>query len=173
MSIIIETDRLILREYTEADAPAFFRLNSDPEVMRYVPDEALNSVDEARQILVSHPMADYRERGFGRWACVLKQTGEHIGFCGLKYLKDIDDIDLGFRFIRSQWGKGLATEAALASIRYGFDELKLDHILGLAEPENRASIRVLEKVGMRFIEMVTLFSLSMAKYVVRRHETLS
>lgn len=164
----IETERLILREYTEEDAPAFFLLNSDPEVMRYVPDGALANVDQAREILISHPIADYRERGFGRWACVLKEAGEHIGFCGLKYLKEIDGIDLGFRFVPSQWGKGLATEASLASIRYGFEELVLDHIVALAEPENRASIRVLEKVGMQFVEMVRLFSLSMAKYVIWR-----
>ena len=164
----IETERLILREYTEADAPAFFRLNSDPEVMRYVPDEMMTNVDQAREILINHPMVDYRERGFGRWACVLKETGEHIGFCGLKYLTEIEDIDLGFRFVPSQWGKGLATEAALASIRFGFDELHLDHILGLAELENRGSIRVLEKVGMQFVEMVRLFDLEMAKYLIRR-----
>ena len=135
----IETERLILRPYTEDDAPAFFALNSDPQVMRYVPDDLMVSVDQARETLRSHPIVDYRERGFGRWACVLKTTGEHIGFCGLKYLSEIDDVDLGFRFIPSQWGKGFATEAALASIRYGFDELKLDHIVGLAELENRAS----------------------------------
>lgn len=164
----IETERLILREYTEADAPAFFRLNSDPDVMRYVPDERMTDVDQAREILINHPMVDYRERGFGRWACILKETGEHIGFCGLKYLKEIGDVDLGFRFMPSQWGKGFATEAARASIRFGFDELKLDHIVGLAEPENRASIRVLEKVGMQFVEMVRLFDLDMAKYVIRR-----
>ena len=163
----IETERLILRQYTEDDAPAFFALNSDPEVMRYVPDELMVNVDQAREILRSHPMVDYRERGFGRWACILKASGEYIGFCGLKYLKEIDDVDLGFRFIPSQWGKGLATEAALASVHYGFDELKLDHIVGLAELENRASIRVLEKVGMQFVQMVRLYSRSMAKYIVR------
>ena len=164
----IETDRLILREYTEEDAPAFFALNRDPKVMRYVPDEPMVSIEQAREILRSHPITDYKERGFGRFACILKTTGEHVGFSGLKYLKEIDDVDLGFRFIPSQWGKGLATEAALASIRYGFDELQLNRIVGLAEPENRASIRVLEKLGMRFVETVRLFSLSMAKYVIER-----
>ena len=164
----IETERLILREYTQHDAPAFFALNSDPQVMRYVPDEPMVSVEQAREILRSHPITDYKERGFGRFACILKATGEHIGFSGLKYLKEINDVDLGFRFVPSQWGKGLATEAALASIRYGFDELKLDRIVGLAETENRGSIRVLEKTGMQFVQMVRLFSRSMAKYVIER-----
>jgi ribosomal-protein-alanine N-acetyltransferase len=164
----LATPRLILREYTEDDAPAFFALNSDPEVMRYVPDELMVSIEQAREILRSHPITDYKERGFGRFACILKATGEHIGFSGLKYLKEIEAVDLGFRFVPSQWRKGLATEAAVASIRYGFDELKLDRILGLAGLENRGSIRVLEKAGMRFVQMVRLFSLSMAKYVIER-----
>jgi len=168
MSIILQTERLLLREYTEADAPKFFELNSDPEVMRYVPDEPLKSVDQARQILISHPLVDYRQRGYGRWACILKCSGEHIGFCGPKYLKEIDDVDLGFRFVPSQWGKGLATEAALASIQYSFNELGLDHIIGLAEPENRGSIRVLEKIGMQFTEMVRLFGCQFRRYVILR-----
>jgi len=164
----IETERLILRGHRGADAPAFFRLNSDPAVMRHVPDDAMTSVEQARETLINLPIKDYRERGFGRWACVLKESGEHIGFCGLKFLKEIDDVDLGFRFVPSQWGKGLATEAAQASVRFGFDELALDHIMGFAELENRASIRVLEKIGMQFVEMVRLLGLDMAKYMIQR-----
>lgn len=164
----LETERLILREYTEADAADFFALNSNPQVMRYVPDDPISSIEQAREILVSHPILDYRERGFGRWACVLKENGEHIGFCGLKYLKEVEVIDLGFRFVPSQWGKGLATEAAQAAVRFGFEELRLDQIVGFAELENRGSIRVLEKVGMRFLEMVRLFEIQMAKYMIRR-----
>jgi [ribosomal protein S5]-alanine N-acetyltransferase len=166
MKIILETERLILREYVEDDAPAFFRLNSDPEVMRYVPDEPMTSVDQAREILITHPMADYAQHGFGRLACVLKATGEHIGFCGLKYLKEIDDIDLGFRFLPEHWGKGLGTESARGVVRYGFNELSLGHIVGLAEPDNHASIRVLEKAGMQFTECVRLFDLEMRRYVI-------
>jgi [ribosomal protein S5]-alanine N-acetyltransferase len=105
MSIILETERLILREYTEEDAPAFFLLNTDPEVMRYVPDEPMKSVDQARQILITLPLTDYGDRGFGRWACILKSSGEHIGFCGPKYLPEIGEVDLGFRFTPVNWGE--------------------------------------------------------------------
>jgi ribosomal-protein-alanine N-acetyltransferase len=164
----IETDRLILREYTEEDAPAFFRLNSDPAVMRYVPDKPMESIDQAREILISHPITDYRERGYGRFACVLKETGKHIGFSGIKFLSEIGEHDLGFRFLPDFWGKGLATEAANASVRYGFDDLGLDEIVGFAEPENLGSIRVLEKVGMQFVEPVSLFGKNMRRYVLRR-----
>ena len=170
MKVVLETPRIILREYTEDDAEDFFRLNSNPDVMRYVPDDPMQSVEEARTILVSHPMADYRERGFGRCACIMKGTGENIGFCGLKYLKEIDDIDLGFRFLPKHWGKGLATEAASECIDYGFSKLALDHIVGFAEPDNHASIRVLEKVGMQFTGMVRLLGCDMRRYVIRRDD---
>ena len=168
MSIIVETERLVLREYTEEDAPAFFRLNSDPEVMRYVPDKPMKNVDEARNVLITHPLVDYRQRGFGRWACILKSNGEHIGFCGPKYLPEIGEVDLGFRFTRANWGKGYATEAARASVQDAFDRLNLDQIVGLAEPENHASIRVLEKIGMQFTALVRLFDMDMRRYVIRR-----
>src|SRR6266702_2623032 len=113
MKVILETDRLFLREYVEEDAEAFFKLNSDPEVLRFVPDKRLLNVEQARQILVDHPIADYRKYGFGRGACIPKGTGEQIGFAGLKYLEEFGEVDVAFRLMRTHWGQGLATEAAL------------------------------------------------------------
>src|SRR5436190_23591718 len=110
MKVILETDRLFLREYVEDDAEAFFRLNSDPEVLRLVPDKRLLNVEQARQILIDHPIADYRKYGFGRGACILKSTGEQIGFAGLKYLEAFGEVDVAFRLIRPHWGQALATD---------------------------------------------------------------
>lgn len=81
MKVILETDRLLLREYVEEDAEAFFKLNTDPEVLRFVPDKALQSVEQAQQILIDHPIADYRKHGFGRGACILKSTGRTDRLC--------------------------------------------------------------------------------------------
>ena len=81
--VILETDRLLVREYVEEDAEAFFKLNTDPDVLRFVPDKALLKVEQARQLLIDHPIVDYRKHGFGRGACILKSTGEQIGFAGL------------------------------------------------------------------------------------------
>jgi RimJ/RimL family protein N-acetyltransferase len=78
MNMIFETDRLLLRKFVEDDAEWFSRLNRDPAVLRFVPDKQLLGVDQARQILIDHPIADYRKYGFGRCACVLKDTGEPI-----------------------------------------------------------------------------------------------
>ena len=166
MKIILETDRLLLREYVEDDAEAFFRLNSDPEVLRFVPDKRLLSVEQARQILIDHAIADYRKHGFGRGACILKSTGEQIGFAGLKYLEEMGEVDVAYRLIPTHWGQGLATEAALASVRFGFSDLGLKQIIGLVMPENIASARVLEKTGLRYAETVSCWGHQFSKYVI-------
>ncbi|MEM7144728.1 MAG: GNAT family N-acetyltransferase [Verrucomicrobiota bacterium] len=143
-----ETERLRHRALVSGDAEAFYRLNSDPEVMRYTAEAPLESVEAAREAIVTHP--DFETVGYGRWACVLKGEESLCGFCGLKYLEDLDAVDLGFRFFPSYWGRGLATEACEASLRFGFEVLGLEEIIALVLPENGASIRVLEKVGMKF-----------------------
>ena len=166
MEVILETDRLLLRQYVEEDAEAFFELNSDPKVLRFVPDKQLLNVEQARQILIDHPIADYRKHGFGRGACILKSTGQQIGFAGLKYLEELDEVDVAYRLLPAFWGQGLATEAALASVRYGFDELGLKQIIGLAMPENLASIRVLEKAGLHYTEEVSFWGHRFSKYAI-------
>lgn len=142
-----ETKRLQHRAFTLDDAEAFFALNSNPDIMRFTGEPMLSSVDEARTAIASYP--DFDERGYGRWASVLKETQTIIGFCGLKYLADLDAVDVGYRFLPQYWGRGLATEACIASLDFGFNTLRLEEIIGLVLPENAASIRVLEKAGMQ------------------------
>lgn len=166
MEVILETNRLLLREYLEEDAEAFFELNSDPRVLRFVPDAQLFDVEQARQILIDHPIADYQKHGFGRGACILKSTGQQIGFAGLKYLEEFGEVDVAYRLLPAYWGQGLATEAALASVRYGFDKLRLKRIIGLAMPENAASIRVLEKAGLHYVEEVSFWRHRFSKYAI-------
>ena len=166
MKVILETDRLLVREYVEEDAEAFFKLNTDPEVLRFVPDKALLKVDQARQLLIDHPIADYRKHGFGRGACILKETGEQIGFAGLKYLEELGEVDVAYRLLPAYWGQGLATEAAFTSVRYGFADLGLKRIIGLVLPENIGSVRVLEKTGLGYVETVTFWECQFSKYVI-------
>ncbi len=166
MKVILETPRLLLREFVEDDAEWFFRLNSDPRVIRFVPDKQLLSVEQARQILLDHPIADYRKHGFGRGACILKSTGEPIGFAGLKYLEELGEIDVAYRLMPPLWGMGLATEAARASVSYGFANLGLKQIIGLVMAENVASVRVLEKIGLRPTGAVTFWGYDFLKYAI-------
>ncbi len=166
MKTVFETERLLLREYVADDAEAFFRLNADPEVLRYLPDQALVDVDQARRTLVDYPMADYRKHGFGRCACILKSAGENIGFAGLKYLDELGVVDVAYRLMPAYWGRGLATEAAIASIQFGFNQLGLQRIVGMVMPENAASIRVLEKAGLRYPETVAFWGKQFFKYII-------
>ena len=117
-----ETNRIIHRAFTLDDAEAFHRLNGDPDVMRYTGEPPLTSLDDARRAITDYP--DFDTVGYGRWACVLKETGNVIGFCGLKYLDDLNEVDVGFRFFPEHWGKGLATETCTASLTFGFDVLQ-------------------------------------------------
>lgn len=147
---ILETARLVLREFDEGDVGPFFLLGSDPAVTRYTGDPApLRDHAHALQVLRDRPLADYRTHGFGRWACVLKETGEVVGFCGLKRLPELGgEVDLGYRFLPACWGRGLATEAGMPVLDFGFTRLKLARILGLVHPANAASVRVLQKLGL-------------------------
>ena len=161
-----ETERLQHRAFTVGDADALFALNSHPEVMRLTGEPLLASLDAARRAIAAYP--DFETVGYGRWACVLKETGAIIGFCGLKRLPDLDEVDVGYRFLPKYWGRGLATEACIASLDFGFTTLQLERIIGLVAPENAASIRVLEKAGMKHAGEVVYDGRPALRYVKRR-----
>ena len=160
------TERLEMRAMTVEDADAFFELNSDPDVMRFTGESPLASQDEAEKAIRDYP--DFETVGYGRWGCFPRKGGRMIGFCGLKYLPEFDAADLGYRFLPQYWGRGLATEACKASLRFGFEVLDLDHIMALVLPENKASIRVLEKIGMKGGEKIRYGSLGPLRYEIRR-----
>ncbi|CAN5198298.1 GNAT family N-acetyltransferase [soil metagenome] len=146
--IILRTPRLILREFIVEDALNMFELNADPEIIRFTGDEPFKSIDEAIALMKNYEQ--YRSYGYGRWTVLEELSSEYVGWCGLNFNSESGETDLSFRFKRNRWGKGIATEAAIACINYGFNELKLSKIIGRAMKENRASIRVLEKTGMQF-----------------------
>lgn len=165
---MIETERLILRRYTHEDIEAAYQMNLDPEVSRYTGDGGVHNREEIRRMITEHVMGDYETHGFGRFAVIYKPDNVYIGFSGLKFLEDYQEVDLGYRFVRKYWGKGIATESGLASIAYGFETLKLDHIIGLVYPENVASVRVLEKLGFEWEKAVVEDGKDAAKYRLDR-----
>lgn len=147
MECIIETSRLGLREFRLDDAEPAYLLNLDPEVLKFTGDAPFSSIQDSRTFLENY--SDYKRNGFGRWAVVLKDTEEFIGWCGLKRHEE-GFVDIGFRFFKNEWGKGFATESAAACLKYGFEELGLSEIIGRAAAENKGSIRVLEKLGLSY-----------------------
>ena len=150
MQIIFQTPRLILRQFTEGDAPLILALNSDPEIVKYVHEPTLKTEEQAKKILLDIILPQYKNN-LGRWAIHTKDNMDFIGWCGLKYRPELDEIDLGYRLMQKAWGKGYATEAAQHSLNFGFNNLNLKLITGRTHIENLASIKVLEKIGMDFI----------------------
>jgi ribosomal-protein-alanine N-acetyltransferase len=148
METILETNRLRLRELTLSDAQNFFQLNLDPDVLRYTSDVAFENTKAAETFLRNY--ADYQTNGYGRWAVIDKSSGEFLGWCGLKFTPAKNETDIGFRFFKKHWNKGYASESAKACLDYGFSKLQLQTIIARAMIENKASVKVLEKIGMSY-----------------------
>jgi [ribosomal protein S5]-alanine N-acetyltransferase len=148
MKQILETNRLILRELDIGDSKSFYELNQNPNVVKYTGDKAFASVAEAQLFLENYK--DYQINGFGRWAVINKSNGEFLGWCGLKYVKAINETDIGFRFFEEYWNNGFATESAKSCLNYGFEKLNLKTIVGRVMAENLASIKILEKLGLKY-----------------------
>ncbi|MFD2943002.1 GNAT family N-acetyltransferase [Flavobacterium notoginsengisoli] len=146
MKEILQTNRLILRELTIEDSGFLYELNLNPNVIRYTGDRKFDSIEDAKFFLENYN--DYKLNGYGRWAVIDKTTKDFLGWCGLKYDKERNETDIGFRFFEQYWNKGYATESAKACLQYGFEKLKLEIIIGRVRTENIASIKVLEKLGL-------------------------
>lgn len=149
MKTILETDRLLLREFEISDAKNFYELNLNPNVIKYTGNKAFEDINEAKYFLENY--SDYQRNGFGRWAVINKSNHEFLGWCGLKYDEKLNETDIGFRFFEHFWNLGFATESAKACIDYGFVKLNLKTIIGRAMKENSASVKVLEKIGLQYV----------------------
>jgi RimJ/RimL family protein N-acetyltransferase len=149
-NLIIETDRLLIRPFTMDDIEPAHAMNLDTEVSKYTGDGGVVSLKETERRIIQDVLGDYRKHGYGRLAVVLKKENIFIGFTGLKYLEDMDEVDLGYRFMSKYWGQGIATEAARACVKFGFEAMELKKIIAMVLPENLGSIRVLEKLNFEY-----------------------
>lgn len=165
----LTTPRLLLRAHQPDDLPFMLELNSDPEVIRYTGDPPFESEAEALAILARLERQQERDR-MSRLVVIDRATGEKLGWCGLKWMEEEQEVDLGYRFHRRYWSKGYATESSIACLEYGFGELKLDRIVARAMAENVASVRVLEKLGFRRIGSTTIGDASALSFEFLREE---
>lgn len=148
--LVIETDRLLIRPFRLDDIEPSYQMNLDAEVSKYTGDGGVVSKKEIERRITENVFGDYEKYGFGRLAVEWKEEGRFIGFAGLKYLIDLDEVDLGYRFMQPYWGKGIATEASQACVKLGFETLNLEKLIALVLPENSGSIRVLEKLSFSY-----------------------
>ena len=152
MQIHIETERLILRDLYKEDAQGIYELDSDPEVHNFLGKKPITSLDEAVEI-IEFINLQYQENGIGRWAVIDKESKNFIGWSGFKFITTpingrINYYDLGYRFIRKFWGKGFASESAKACLNYGFNKMNQKEFFAMADKNNLASNKILEKIGM-------------------------
>lgn len=157
MNLILETPRLLLRPLELSDAEAMFEMDKNPEVHKYLWQMPAQTIEENIKV-IEYIQKQYAENNIGRFATILKETGEFIGWTGIKYINDhvengnTNFYDYGYRINEKFWNKGFATEASKAWLDYGFNEMKIDKMNAYTHFENGASNHVLQKVGFLFIE---------------------
>jgi len=153
---VVATDRLVLRRLSTDDAEFILELLNEPSFLRFIGDKGVRTLDDAREYILRGPVDSYERNGFGLYLTVLKEGGVPIGICGLLKRESLEDVDVGFAFLPRFWSRGFAFESASAVMAYGRSALGLKRIVAVTDPDNDGSIRVLEKLGLRFEKMVRL-----------------
>ena len=153
---ILETERLILRQLSTDDAEFILRLLNEPSFIQNIGDRGVRTLDDAHSYILRVPVASYEKNGFGLNLVTVKETGASIGMCGLIKRDALEDVDIGYAFLPEYWSRGYAVEAAIAVKEYARTVIGLKRLVAITDPENQASIRVLEKIGLRFERMVRL-----------------
>jgi len=151
MKVIIETERLYLRELVDTDVNGIFNMDSDPQVHQYLGGNPINTIQQAKAV-IKFIRQQYVDNGVGRLAIIEKETNNFVGWGGFKLITDLtnghkDYYDLGYRFQKKYWGNGYATESSKATVEYGFNELKLPIIYAIVDVNNLQSQKVLKKCG--------------------------
>jgi len=154
--IILETERLILRKLSPDDAEFVLALLNEPSFLRYIGDKRVRDLDDARQYILTGPVASYERNGFGLYLVELKENGIPIGISGLVKRDTLPDADIGFAFLPAYWSKGYAVESAAAVMNYAREVLGLTRIVAITSPDNEASAKLLGKIGLRFERMIKL-----------------
>jgi ribosomal-protein-alanine N-acetyltransferase len=166
---MIETERLYLRPFHPDELGALVAFRADPEVSRYLGDAAMHTPESVAQRFEFY-LSCYETHGFGASAVIRKADGEMIGWGGLQPLEATGEIEIGYGFAKLYWGQGFATEMAQAWFRYGFERVGLERIVAVAEPENTASWRVMEKLGMRYEGRAQHYGKECVKYAISREQ---
>ena len=162
------TKRLSYRPYTPADTEAMHAVWGDPEVMRYLPSDPSASLSESAE-RVERSITRFADTGYGLCAVVQREEGRVVGTCGLFPLEWVGpEVEVAYHFAREVWNRGYATEAAGAWVGAALDQLDLDRVVALAYPANRASTRVMEKIGMRFDAQVDKYGERLVQYAIER-----
>ena len=154
--IILETNRLVLRQLIIGDAEFILALLNEPSFIRYIGDKGVRNLDDARRYILEGPVESYERNGFGLYLAELKKDGTPIGISGLVKRDTLSDPDIGFAFLPQYWSRGYAVESAAAVMDYARDVLALKRVLAITSPDNEASARLLGKIGLQFQRLISL-----------------
>jgi RimJ/RimL family protein N-acetyltransferase len=153
---ILETERLIIRHLTQDDGEFILELLNEPGFIQNIADRGVRTIEDAQAYIRDGPAASYANNGFGLFAVELKETGVPIGMCGLIRRDVLPDVDIGYALLERYWNKGYAYEAAAAVLNYGYKTIGLKRIVAITAPDNDASAKVLEKIGLQFDRIIDL-----------------
>ncbi len=171
MNIVLETERLYLRELSDEDASFIHKLHNDTDVMKYISSKSDKEVTFKECQGFISKCKDYyiNHKGMGIWATIAKSDNAFIGWTTLKDLDNSETIELGYRYLKKHWGKGYATEASKALLDYGFNILGLSSISAVAMPQNTASINVMKKIGMKYDGIKNFYNTDVAYYKIEKY----
>jgi RimJ/RimL family protein N-acetyltransferase len=153
---VLHTERLSLCRLTFEDAEFILRLVNEPSWLEFIGDKGVRSLEDARDYLTAGPIASYERHGFGLYLVRRKSDGARLGMCGLIKRDTLPHVDIGFAFLPEHWGQGYAYEASAAVLEHAERDHKLPRILAITSPHNQSSIRVLERIGLRFERLMEL-----------------
>jgi RimJ/RimL family protein N-acetyltransferase len=154
--IVFETERLFLRPLSIEDAQFILALLNEPSFLRYIGDKNVRDLNGAQQYILNGPIASYKQNGFGLYLVELRESRTPIGMCGLLKREELADVDIGFAFLPDFWNQGFASEAAAAVLEYAQQTLKLKRIVAITNPDNDASIKLLQRMGFTFEGVINL-----------------
>lgn len=152
---ILETERLVLCQFTARDAEFILQLLNEPSFIQNIGDRGVRTLSDAEKYIENGPVTSYARNGFGLYLVKLRESDESIGMCGLIKRPGLEDVDIGYAFLPKFWSQGYAVESALAVMEQG-RSLGLKRLVAITDPANDGSIRVLEKVGFKFEKMIRL-----------------
>jgi len=166
MTITLQTQRLTLRPLESADAEVLHRIYQTEGILQYFPPTGPPTLYKVQRYIMRQ-QEHWDRHGFGHWGITLDGENQIIGWVGLQFLPELNETEVGYLFDKPFWGQGLATEAALASIQFGFESHRLDHIIGLVHPENTGSRRVIEKCGMNYVETIHIWNIDLMRHTLK------
>lgn len=168
---VLQLDGFAMRPIQFSDLDVLTAIWADPEVTRFLPSQGIPISRENTEMSLQSFVEHWQQKGYGIWAIIDNASFEMIGYCGLRYLSELDEVEVLYGLDREYWGRGIATQAVRASISYGFNKAALDRVVAMVLPDNQASRRVTNKAGLRYEKEIHIFNLDALYYSISHGAT--